>query len=63
MKKNKIDRSTDNSDGIKKDHITSVKKNEQGGANSSFPQEYEEQRNMEIRMKPQPLVKHKKSGG
>ncbi len=63
MKKNNKDRSPENSEAIKKEPVTSKKKIKQGGANSSFPQEYEEQRSMDIRMKPQPLVKPKKSGG
>lgn len=40
---------------------TSPKEDGQGSKNPSFPQEYEEQRSEEIRMKPQPLVKPKKA--
>ncbi len=63
MKKNKKGRSPENSGAIKKEPVTSENKIEQGGANSSFPQEYEEQRSMDIRMKPQPFIKPKKSRG
>ncbi len=62
MKKNNKDRSSENSEAIKLEPVTSKKKLEQGRANSSFPQEYEEQRSMDIHMKPQPLVNPKKSG-
>lgn len=62
MKKNNKDKSTKNSGDIKKEPVTAANKIEQGGANSSFPQEYEEQLSMDIRMKPQPLVEPKKAG-
>jgi hypothetical protein len=39
---------------------TSPKKDRQGGPNSNFSQEYEEQLSTDIRMKPQPFVKTKK---
>ncbi len=61
MKKEDKDRSSENSEDIKKE-TGSSKKIEQGGANSSFPQEYEEQQSMNIRMKPQPYVKPENSG-
>jgi len=38
-----------------------TEKIEQGGTNSSFPQEYEEQLSTDIRMKPQPLAAQKKT--
>lgn len=41
-----------------------LKKNQpkkKGSGNPSFPQEYEEQRKNDIRMKPQPLVKPEKN--
>jgi hypothetical protein len=63
MKKNNKVRSPENSEAIKKETVTSMKKIEQGGENPSFPQEFEEQRSMAIRMKPQPLVSQKKVEG
>jgi hypothetical protein len=62
MKKNNKVRSPENSEAIKKETVTSMKKIEQEVTNSSFPQEFEEQRSMDIRMKPQPLAKPEKSG-
>lgn len=62
MKKNNTDKSPENSETIKQEPLTSTDKTEQGEANPSFPQEYEEQRSMDIRMKPQPLAKPEKSG-
>jgi hypothetical protein len=56
MKKNNKDRLPDNSEAIKQERVTSKKKIKKGGANAIFPQEYEEQRSMDIRMKPQPFV-------
>ena len=47
--------------GTNKKSLTSEKKIEQGGENVNFPQEYEEQLGMDIRMKPQPLAMPKKS--
>ncbi len=51
---------------MKKNNMTGSPKNKgplkQGGANSNFPQEYEEQLSTDIRMKPQPFVKPKKVG-
>ena len=43
MKKNNKDKSLENGAAIKLEPVTSIKKIEHGGANSSFPQEYEEQ--------------------
>jgi hypothetical protein len=60
MKKNNKGRSSAYSEAIEHAPLTSTKKN-QGGENSSFPQEYEEQRSMDIRMKPQPFGQPKKS--
>lgn len=62
MKKNNKDKSTENSAGIHQEFHTPAKKVKQGGANESFPREYEEERSMDIRMKPQPLAKPKKNG-
>ena len=59
MKKDNKNKSSENSEAIKKENSSS-EKIEQGGANSSFPQEYEEERSIDIRMKPQPLVKPEK---
>ncbi len=42
MKKNNKDRSPEDSENIKQEPVTSTTKTEQGGENSSFPQEYEE---------------------
>ncbi len=61
MKKNHKDSSPKNKEPLKQTPVTSPKKDVQGGTNTSFPQEYEEQRSMEIRMKPQPLVNPQKS--
>ena len=60
MKKNNKDKSCEKSEVKKQDPITSKKKLYQGGININFPQEYEEQRSTDIRMKPQPYVKPKK---
>jgi hypothetical protein len=62
MEKNNNVRSAENNEDIKKKTVTSMKKIEQEVTNSSFPQEFEEQRSMDIRMKPQPLAKPEKSG-
>lgn len=60
MKKYNKDISSGDSETIKQDAATSTKKTGQGGANASFPQEYEEQLSADIRMKPQPLeAQHK----
>ncbi|MEO7767636.1 MAG: hypothetical protein ABIS01_09430 [Ferruginibacter sp.] len=63
MKKNNMTGSPKTKEPLKEAPATSPKKDGQGGKNSNFPQEYEEQRSEEIRMKPQPFVKLKKSGG
>ncbi len=60
MKKNNMTGSPKNIEPLKDAPATSPGKDGQGSKNSSFPQEYEEQRSEEIRMKPQPLVKPKK---
>jgi hypothetical protein len=60
MKKNNKVSSPKKSEDIKEEPETSSKKTKQGGANPTFPQEYEEQAGMDIRMKPQPFVKPKK---
>lgn len=60
MKKNNMTGSPKNIEPLKDAPATTPKKDAQGSKNSSFPQEYEEQRSEEIRMKPQPLVKPKK---
>ncbi len=60
MKKNKKDKSHETSGAIKQEPVTSKKNLEQGSANASFPQEYEEQLSAAIRMKPQPFAKPKK---
>ncbi|MEO7486824.1 MAG: hypothetical protein ABIU77_06965 [Ferruginibacter sp.] len=62
MKKNNKESSIENNKTIHQEFPTPGKKLKQGGANANFPQEYEEERSMDIRMKPQPLVKPKKSG-
>jgi hypothetical protein len=63
MKKNVMTGSPEIKKPLKDAPVTSPKKNRQGGANSSLPQEYEEQLSTDIRMKPQPLVKPKEIGG
>ncbi len=60
MKKDNKDKSVKISDSIKKEPETSSENTDQGGANQTFPQEYEEQASMDIRMKPQPYIKPKK---
>ena len=60
MKKDNKDVSPEDSEAIKQEPVTSKNKLKQGGANSSFPQEYEEQLGTDIRMKPQPFGKPKK---
>lgn len=52
-----------NKKALKQEPESSATKNEQIETNKSFPQEYEEQRSMDIRMKPQPYIKPKKDGG
>ncbi|MEO7309127.1 MAG: hypothetical protein ABIX01_01920 [Chitinophagaceae bacterium] len=59
MKKNTIDESSENSEAMEKETVTPPKKTEQGSANPSFPEEYEEQRSTDLRMIPQPLTKNK----
>jgi hypothetical protein len=61
MKKTNKIRSTKSSEAIKKEPGTASKEIVERGANDSFPQEYEEQRSMDIRMVPQPFVKPAKS--
>ncbi|MEO6904070.1 MAG: hypothetical protein ABI315_13125 [Bacteroidia bacterium] len=62
--KNK-NKSLENSEAIKQEAVISKKKliqrTRKPSSNPSSPQEYEEQRSTNIRMKPQPLVKSKKS--
>ena len=61
MKKDNKEELPDDS-GVKLKHpVTAEKKSKEGSAEVSFPQEFEEQLSMGIRMKPQPLVKRKKS--
>ncbi len=57
MKKNNKDKSPEKSVTKKKVPVITTKKGKPGSANSSFPQEYEEQQNIDIRMKPQPFKK------
>ena len=61
MKKDKMTGAPKNKEPLKQAPATSPKKDEQGGANANFPQEYEEQVSPDIRMKPQPFIKQKKS--
>ncbi len=63
MKKNNKDRSPEDNKAIHQEFQTSEKKPKQGGTNSIFPQEYEEQLGTDIRMKPQPFGKPKKRRG
>ena len=60
MKKDNKDTPLNNSDETNQKPETPLKTNKQGGANPTFPQEYEEQVGMDIRMKPQPYVKPEK---
>lgn len=60
MKNSKKEIAPDRSSTSTRKIETTKKKGVQKEANSSFPQEYEEQQNIDIRMKPQPLVKPKK---
>jgi hypothetical protein len=60
MKKNNKERLSENSEAIKQKPEISKKKLKQADEDLSFPEEYEEQRSMDIRMRPQPLVKTKK---
>ncbi len=60
MKKNNNNVSPKTKEPLKKAPATSPDKDAQGGANPSFPQEYEEGLSPNIRMIPQPLVKPKK---
>lgn len=53
--------SPENSEVIHQESVTSAKKIEQEVVNTSFPQEYEEQRSMDIRMQPQPLDTQRKT--
>lgn len=61
MKKNNTGISPKNKEPLKQAPATSPKKDGQGEANSSFPQEYEEHRSEQIRMEDQPIVESKKS--
>lgn len=63
MKKNSMTGSPEIKKPLKDAPATAPTKDRQGGPNSSLPQEYEEQLSTDIRMKPQPYVKPKKSGG
>jgi biopolymer transport protein ExbB/TolQ len=60
MKKNNKDRLPENNETMKQKPEISKKKLKQVEENLMFPEEYEEQRSMDIRMRPQPLVKTKK---
>ncbi len=60
MSKNDKSRLPEDSEATKPEPVAATEKTEQGSANPSFPEEYEEQRSMKLRMKPQPLVKAKK---
>jgi ribose 5-phosphate isomerase B len=61
MKKNKKDQSPENSEVKKRKTVRPAAEIQQGGENSSFPQEYEEQLSTGIRMKPQPLEAQEKT--
>jgi hypothetical protein len=63
MKKNNKERLSENSEAIKQKPEISKKKLKQADEDLSFPEEYEEQRSMDIRMKPQPFVKSSKGKG
>jgi ribose 5-phosphate isomerase B len=60
MKKNNKDKSREDSEVKKRKTVRPAVEIEQGGANSNFPQEYEEQLSTDIRMTPQPLEAQKK---
>lgn len=60
MEKNNKDGLPENSEPVEKQPLISTKKLNNGGANSSYPQEYEEQVSPDIRMKPQPFTEPKK---
>lgn len=60
MKKDSKVELPESSEPLKQENATS-ENNVQGGANSSYPREYEEHRSEEIRMKPQPLDMPEKS--
>jgi hypothetical protein len=62
MKKSNKDRSPKYKEALKQETVTPATKTEQGDANPNFPAEYEEQRSMDIRMKPQLYVKPEKVG-
>jgi hypothetical protein len=59
MKKNIAEKLPANNEAINKDRLSPDKKLNEGGLNSKFPQEYEEQVSPNIRMKPQPFNKKK----
>ena len=61
MKKNNNDKSPENNEVKKRKTVRPAADIEQGGENSSFPQEYEEQLSNAIRMKPQPLEVQEKT--
>ena len=61
MKNNKKDSFPKDKKALKNAPATSPAKDRQGGANTNFPQEYEEQIGEDIRMVPQPFVKPKKT--
>ncbi len=59
MKKNIAENLPANNEAINEDGKSKDKKPNEGGLNSKFPQEYEEQVSPNIRMKPQPFNKKK----
>jgi hypothetical protein len=63
MKKNNKHKSPEKSEIREKEPVRASNIREPGGENSNFPEEYEEQRSMDIRMKPQPYIKPEKSQG
>ncbi|MBC7426931.1 MAG: hypothetical protein H7321_10390 [Bacteroidia bacterium] len=60
MKKNQKEIAPENISNTNKDNAITKKKGVQKEANPEFPQEYEEQQNIDIRMKPQIFEKPKK---
>jgi hypothetical protein len=56
MEKTNTDNSPKNKAPIEEERKTADKQIKQGGENSTFPQEYEEDQSMALRMKPQPFV-------
>ncbi len=61
MNKNKKNILPEDSEASKQEPVMSTDETEPGEANPSFPEEYEEQRSMALRMKPQPFDKTKKN--